>query len=140
MSAPCSGCRPGHLPRLAGHSPCVEWMINGMDVELLVVPDCPNESPTEQRLRTALRDMGLGDVSVKRAVASLQNQAEHCPLIGSPTILIDGIDPFPTAGPPSIACRIYLHPHGACGLPELRGLRQALKQAAAHNSAPTGAP
>ncbi len=115
-------------------------MMDGMDVELLVVPDCPNESPTAQLLRTALRDVGLDGVGVTRTVISSQEQAESRHFTGSPTILIDGVDPFPTAGPPSVACRIYLHPDRQSGLPELRALRKALKQAAATNIAAAGTP
>jgi hypothetical protein len=115
-------------------------MMDSMNVELLVVPDCPNESPTAELLRTALHDVGLDGVSVNRTVVSSQEQAERRHFTGSPTILVDGIDPFPTAGPPSMACRIYVHPDGPPGLPELRVLRKALKQAAAHNLATAGTP
>jgi len=115
-------------------------MMDSMKVELLVVPDCPNESPMAELLRTALRDVGLDGVSVKRTLVSSQEQAERRHFTGSPTVLVDGIDPFPTAGPPSMACRIYLHTDGPSGLPELGALRRALKQAAARNLPTAGKP
>ena len=59
--------------------------------------------------------------------------------IGSPTVLIDGQDPFASPGQwPSLACRIYQNPNGPSGIPDLRQLRQALKQAAHRNLLATG--
>jgi hypothetical protein len=50
---------------------------------------------------------------------------------GSPTLLIDGVDPF--AGPdqpPSLSCRLYRDEAGrAGGAPSVQALRQALAAA-----------
>lgn len=102
-----------------------------MDVELLVIADCPNESPAAVLLRTALCDVGLGAVEVTTTVIDTPQQAELRGFTGSPTILIDGCDPFSDPGwAPALACRLYPHPDGASPLPDLRMLRQALKRAA----------
>jgi hypothetical protein len=45
---------------------------------------------------------------------------------GSPTIIVDGHDPFPTAGQPGLACRIYQTPAGPAGAPTVEQLRSAL--------------
>ncbi|WP_324618442.1 organomercurial lyase [Streptomyces sp. XY413] len=53
-------------------------------------------------------------------------------MTGSPTLLLDGIDPFAVAGAPaSVSCRLY---RDADGAPSIRALRQAL---AGINPAPT---
>ena len=105
-----------------------------MDVELLVVPDCPNEAPAAALLRTALDDVGLARIPITTTVILTPEQAERRGFIGSPTILIDGDDPFAEPGQPAaLACRIYRNTTGPAGVPDLRPLRQAIKRAAAAN-------
>ena len=111
-----------------------------MDVELLVVPDCPNEAPAAALLRTALDDVGLARIPFTTNVIDTQAQAEGRGFIGSPTILIDGDDPFAEPGQPAaVACRIYRNATGPAGVPDLRLLRQALKRTAAANLQQRGA-
>ena len=47
---------------------------------------------------------------------------------GSPTLLIDGSDPFAASGgPPGLSCRIYREPGGqAEGAPSIAALSRAL--------------
>jgi glutaredoxin len=112
-----------------------------MKVELLVVPDCPHAADTETLLATALHDVGLSDVAIATVIVTTAEQAGQLGFIGSPTVLIDGHDPFPHAGKPaSLACRIYQNPNGTSGIPDQRELRRALKQAAQHNLETTGSP
>ncbi len=102
-----------------------------MDVELLVVSDCPSERAATVLLRTALRDVGLSRTRFHTPVIASQHVTAHRGFIGSPTILIDGSDPFAEPGRgPAIACRIYSTPSGPAGIPPLGELRQALKRAA----------
>jgi glutaredoxin len=99
-----------------------------MDVELLVVPDCPHEEPAAALLRSALDDIGLSAVEFQVTLIDTQEDAERRGFVGSPTILLDGVDPFETPGQPAaVACRVY---PGPGGLPGLRTLRQVLKRAA----------
>lgn len=103
-----------------------------MDVELLVVADCPNEIAAAELLRIALDDVGRGDVGVTTTVITTLEQAVRRGFIGSPTILIDGSDPFAEPGRAAgLACRVYTAPSGSSDVPDLRLLRQALKRAAA---------
>lgn len=105
--------------------------MTGMHVELLVVPDCPNAAPATALLRAALDDVGLHDVEIRTIVIDSQQAAERRGFVGSPTIRIDGDDPFAVAGQTSaLACRVYPSAGGPSGLPDLRQLRQALKRAA----------
>jgi hypothetical protein len=99
-----------------------------MDVELLVVPGCPHEKPAAVLLRSALDDIGLTAVDFELTVIATEVDAERRGFVGSPTILLNGIDPFEVPGQhASVACRLY---PGTGGLPDLRTLRQALKRAA----------
>lgn len=102
-----------------------------MDIEVLVVPDCPNEKATAERLRQALDDVGLPDTVVTTRVIADQAEAERTGFTGSPTILLNGHDPFAEPGrPPGLACRVYRTPHGLAGVPELGQLQRALAAAA----------
>ena len=107
-----------------------------MDIELLVVADCPHEHSAMVLLRTALDDVGLTAVDVRTTVIVTDDAADQLSFVGSPTILINGHDPFPARrAPAALACRVYPSVAGAAGVPTLRELRQALKRAAAGDSA-----
>lgn len=102
--------------------------MGAMDVELLVVPDCPHEKSAAALLRSALDDIGLTAVDVELTVVATEEDAQRRGFVGSPTILLNGIDPFEVPGQhAAVSCRIY---PGVGGLPDLRALRQVLKRAA----------
>ncbi|MFF9142074.1 DsbA family protein [Streptomyces albogriseolus] len=100
-----------------------------MDIEVLVVPDCPHRQLAEERLRQALDAAGLSTIGFTTRVIGDQAEAERSGFTGSPTILIDGRDPFAEPGTsPSLACRIYRTPTGPAGAPSADQLRQALTE------------
>ncbi|MBZ9638306.1 hypothetical protein [Streptomyces sp. PSKA30] len=102
-----------------------------MDIEVLVVPDCPNQQLVEERLRQALDGAGLSGTAFTTRVIADQREAERSGFTGSPTILIDGRDPFAEPGASaSVACRIYRTPGGLASAPEADQIRQALRAAA----------
>lgn len=102
-----------------------------MEIELVVVADCPNEKTAAERLRQALDDIGLHSTGFTLRVISDQAEAERNGFTGSPTILIDGRDPFAEPGRrPGLACRLYWTPDGPDRAPGAGQLRQALKTAA----------
>jgi hypothetical protein len=71
-------------------------------IELQVVADCPHEAPTAQLLRRALDDVGLPTTRFTTVVVTGHEHAEQLRFTGSPTIRIDGVDPFADpAGSPS---------------------------------------
>jgi hypothetical protein len=101
-----------------------------MDVEFLVVPDCLNESVALSVLRSAFDRVGLAGQSARTTVIANQDQAEERGFVGSPTILIDGVDPFGVAGQsPAVACRVYVTPAGLSGVPPLGDVISALTAA-----------
>jgi hypothetical protein len=100
-----------------------------MHLTVLAEPACPNASVLEDRLAVVLDDRA--GVSVSRQVISDETEAARWGMHGSPTLLIDGVDPFADPGqPPSMSCRLYRHEQGrTSGAPSAGQLRQAIEQA-----------
>jgi len=100
-----------------------------MELRVLTVPDCPYSPVLDERLELALAD--CSDVTVIRQVVVDEEQAARLGMRGSPTLLVDGVDPFPAPDVPlSVSCRIYRDHTGrleAAPTPEqlLRVLREA---------------
>lgn len=116
------------LPRNPNEQPRHD---DGMDVQLLIVNDCPNQGPAAVVLRQALDDVGMAAVRFTTRVVASQQEAERVGFLGSPSIQIDGRDPFADpAGVPALACRLYRDDMGLSGVPPLGPLRQALQRAA----------
>lgn len=104
--------------------------VAAVNIELQVVPDCPHEADAERLLHAALADLGI-DAVVRTRVILDEPEAVRCGFTGSPTFLLNGSDPFASPGRPvGLACRLYPTAEGVAGLPTLRDLRKALKQAA----------
>ncbi|WP_431920848.1 thioredoxin family protein [Nonomuraea jabiensis] len=128
--APLLGARPGQVGPFGPYGAEMRDAAD-VEIELLTVPACPNRQLAAERLRQALGEAGLNTtLFTTRAIAD-QAEAEQTGFTGSPTILIDGRDPFaePDAAP-SLSCRIYRTPDGPAGAPGLDQLRQALRTAA----------
>jgi hypothetical protein len=100
-----------------------------MELTVLAVRDCPNVAVLEQRLAAALA--GRPDAVVQRREVADEREAAEAGMRGSPTLLIDGADPFAAPGQaPGLACRIYRDAAGRpTGAPTVEALRRALEQA-----------
>ena len=102
-----------------------------MDLTVLAVPDCPNAPVLERRLAMALA--GWPGVTVSRRVIADEAEAGRWGMYGSPTLLLNGQDPF--AEPDAVAmvaCRLYRGEDGGLeGAPTVAALRRVLEQAAA---------
>lgn len=100
-----------------------------MDLTVLAVPGCPNASVLEQRLAAVLE--GYSDASIARVVIPDEGEAARWGMHGSPTLLIDGTDPFVGPGqPPSMSCRLYRDDSSqASGAPSVGQLQEAVEQA-----------
>lgn len=101
-----------------------------MELTLLTTPGCPHREVFEQRLAQALA--GRAATIIRHEVHDAA-QAQRLGLRGSPTLLIDGIDPFAAPGEsPGIWCRLYRLPDGSVdGAPSVDQLRAALNGCAA---------
>ena len=101
-----------------------------MHVQVLVVPDCPHADTTTAVVRGALEEIGLGAVSIESVLVTSQAQAEQLGFGGSPTVMIDGRDPFADpAQSPGLACRLYRDTTTLTGTPPEDQIRRALRQA-----------
>ena len=100
-----------------------------MDVTLLYLDDCPNWQVADGRLTDALLVLGLDPSIVEHQLISSDEQAKRARFRGSPTILINGVDPFETDddGPVGLSCRVYRNETGFAGAPTVDELLTALK-------------
>ena len=105
-------------------------MMGGVNLELLVVADCPHESGALSVLRLACERAGMAGQPVRTTLIASPEQARKRGFVGSPTILIDGLDPFAVPGQrPALACRVYSTQAGLSGVPPLSEVISALTAA-----------
>jgi hypothetical protein len=99
------------------------------ELTVLAVPDCPNASVLQHRLAGLVA--GRPGVTVTRQDITDLAEAARWGMHGSPTLLINGSDPFAAPGTaPAVACRLYKTENGGVdGAPAVSVLRQALEQA-----------
>jgi hypothetical protein len=76
-------------------------------VELLWWEGCPSTERALADLRSALREVGIDPAAIELREVVSDEQAELERFPGSPTILINGHDPFPGEAPIGLSCRIY---------------------------------
>jgi len=104
-----------------------------VDIELLVIPECPGTAEATTLLRTALDDIGLAETAFTVGIIDADEATQTRGFAGSPASMVDGTDLFnseeTTSG--SLACRVYPTPEGPRNVPALRDLRRALKEPAA---------
>ena len=98
-----------------------------MRIEVLHVPGCPNLATTRSRLADALRIAGV-TASVREVEVATDHDANRLGMRGSPTILIDGQDPFGTDAGPSLSCRLFRTDTGVEGAPAVADLLTALSR------------
>jgi len=94
-----------------------------MNVTLQYFDGCPNWRIADTRLREILGP----NAGIEYRLIESQEDAEQLGFRGSPTVLVDGLDPFATADQPvGLACRVYLTDAGREGAPSIDQLRDAL--------------
>ncbi len=100
-----------------------------MRVQLLYFDGCPHRTLLEERLREAL-DLLDDPSTIEHLQVESQEEAERLRFAGSPSILVDGTDPFgsPT-GAAGLTCRVYPTPDGPSGSPTLDQLVAVLRAA-----------
>lgn len=100
-----------------------------MDVTLQYFDGCPNWVETRDRLREALQSLGEPEDTVVLERVATPEDAERLGFRGSPTILVNGTDPFAEPSTPvGLACRMFQTPEGLRGAPTLEQLREALRR------------
>lgn len=87
----------------------------------------PNPRFTRQRLGVALDAIGCGDIDVRLRAVRTDAEAAEPVFTGSPTILINGADPFAHShSVVGLSCRLYANPAGISGSPSVEQLITAL--------------
>jgi hypothetical protein len=104
-----------------------------VNVELLWWEGCPSTEKARAAVQDALSDLGLDGVSVQMREVRTDDDARETGFVGSPTILIDGVDLVPAAADEQIglSCRVYRRRDGRVSpIPDPDDLREALRGAA----------
>jgi len=95
-------------------------------VTVLYFDGCPSWQTALERLHTASTRAGV-PVQVSSRLVETQDEAEEMAFPGSPTIMVNGVDPFAQPDQvPALACRVYETPYGRAGSPTVDQLVDAL--------------
>jgi len=96
-----------------------------MEITLQYFDGCPNWSIAAERLATIAVDRP--GITVNHRLVETLEEAEAIGFRGSPSILVDGVDPFADqSADVGLACRVYMTPAGLAGSPTLEQLRNAI--------------
>jgi hypothetical protein len=99
-----------------------------MKITLQYFDGCPHWKLADRRLAGVLRDLHRDDVGLEYQLIESPEMAERIGFRGSPTILIDGRDPFATGAEPiGMSCRVFRTEHGPQGAPTEVQLRAVLE-------------
>ncbi len=106
------------------------------------VHDCPKEGPAATLLGPVLDEVGLSQAAGRHRVVHDEQEAARLGFLGSPTVLINGRDPFAEPGQaPGLTCRLYRDACSVSGVPPVEQLRRLLLAGIyAGPAAPAGAP
>ncbi|MFG2333190.1 organomercurial lyase [Streptomyces sp. NPDC048604] len=99
--------------------------MNAPRITVLTVPDCPHAPLVLERITAALDGR---EAEVELVEVRDEAEAARWGMTGSPTVLVDGADPFAVPGAPaSVSCRLYRDEEGrAAGAPGVGALRRVL--------------
>src|SRR5712691_7045294 len=99
---------------------------NTMQIDILYFEGCPHHAPTVARVKQIATDMGLTG-SVTEVQITTPEEALQRGFLGSPTVLVNGVDIDPHASQQvsyGLSCRVY---PGVSGLPPDGMIRAALQ-------------
>lgn len=98
-----------------------------MKVTIQYFDSCPNWKIAEGRVKSIIEEYGLG-VDLEYHRIETPEDAEKYQFAGSPTLLIDGHDPFASDDLTQIglACRTYMTAEGRAESPSVEQLQDAL--------------
>ena len=117
----------GWLPDHGGNLGVVASVEGGdMEITMQYFDGCPNWTVTDQLLKTVVDEHAL-DATVSYQLINTPDAAAEYGFRGSPTVLIDGVDPFADPDAPvGLACRVYVTEDGLAGSPTREQLRQVI--------------
>lgn len=92
---------------------------------LLYFDDCPNWREVHCLLDALAVEHP--EIVVERRLVETVEEAEETRFHGSPSVIVNGVDPFADADAPvGLSCRMYQTPDGPAGSPTLDQLREAI--------------
>jgi hypothetical protein len=97
-----------------------------MDIQVLYFEGCPNHAPTVALVKQAVAKLGM-DVQIEEVEVKSPEDAVSKRFLGSPTVLVNGVDIDPRARQRTdygLSCRVY---SGMSGLPSEDLLMAALQ-------------
>lgn len=98
-----------------------------LDITLQYFDGCPNWKQVDADLHVLIGQLGL-DAEVRYQLIETPQLAEEHDFHGSPTVRINGEDPFATDNAPiGLSCRIYQTEAGPAGSPTKEQLTAALQ-------------
>ena len=101
-----------------------------MRVAIQYFDGCPSWRVAEERLRDVLGELGMPDLIIERERVETLERAQELRFRGSPTVLIDGTDPFlDESAPVGLSCRLYRTGSAPEGAPRVAELRRVLRGA-----------
>ena len=101
----------------------------GLELVLQYFDGCPNWWLADQRLRSALHHVEESSRVVVYQLIRTPQEAQAVGFRGSPTVLVDGIDPFADpVTPVGLSCRLYRTPVGVEGAPTVDQLVDAIRR------------
>ena len=95
-----------------------------MRIELLYFEGCPGVAETLRAIETVVDE---GELKADVAVVEVAS-GNHPGFSGSPTVLVDGGDPFPASRTSGLSCRLYQTPEGPRNSPTASMLRAAIRK------------
>lgn len=106
-----------------------------MEITLQYFDGCPNWEILDRKIAEAL--YGDNDASIIHQRVESTEDAIRLGFSGSPTILVDGVDPFiEQRAPVGLACRVFRTPDGLAGSPTVEQLREAFSGTAVTTNVP----
>jgi hypothetical protein len=100
-----------------------------MKITIQYFDGCPHWKVADERVRMVLGGLSRPDVKLEYQLIDSPDTAERVGFHGSPTILIDGRDPFVTgAEPVGMTCRVYRTDEGPQGAPTVAALQRLLSR------------
>lgn len=104
-----------------------------MNIQILAIEGCPSLTAATENTRAALGELGHDELAIEQITIRDAADARAFAFAGSPTILADGADLFPSDGrTEDLACRVYPTESGIAPAPSRAQLVTALRERFAH--------
>ncbi len=99
-----------------------------MDIQVLYFDGCPHHAPTVALIKQVVATLGM-DTQIEEVEVTSREDAVSKRFLGSPTVLVNGVDIDPRAHDRTdygLSCRVY---HGMDGVPSASLLQAAFEAA-----------